>query len=90
MLPLKVAQLQEASQMLTDILNMRSQQSGEQHVSVGEVACVLTLLYLCLKDLDNAKQSFLGAQILSSRQAGTSKFSPLLSTTQTALKKVVA
>lgn len=83
MLPLKTAQLQEASQMLTDILQVRVKQAGDQHVSVGEAACVLTLLYLCLSDSSSARQSFQGAQALLQ---GASKFAGLLAVTQSALR----
>lgn len=82
MLPLKTAQLQEASQMLTDILQVRVKQAGDQHVSVGEAACVLALLYLCLSDPSSARQSLQGAQALLQ---DANKFASLLTTTQSAL-----
>ena len=88
-LPLKEAQLQEASQMLTDILAVRTRHSGKQHINVAEAACVLSLLYLCLKDHFNAKQNFQSAQMLLSQQAETSKFEALLGTACVGLQVAV-
>ena len=90
MLPLKEAQLQEASQMLTDIQAVRSKQFGEHHTSVGETACVLSLLYLCLKDIASASQSFCIAESLLSQQESSSKLTDLMSTVQIGLKQTTA
>ena len=90
MLPLKEAQLQEASQMLTDIQSVRSKHFGEHHSSVGEIACVLSMLYLCLKDIASASQSFHIAQILLLKQDNPSKLTDLMSMVQTGLQQTTA
>ena len=89
-LPLSEVQLHEASQMLTDILQMRTNRTGENHVGVGELACVMTLLFLCLKDVSIARQHFQDAQRVLSEQPEKNKFDGLLGTAQAGLTAVIA
>ena len=87
-LPLNDVQLREASQMLTDILQIRAKWGGESHKGVGEVACVMTLLFLCLKDVSTAKQRFQDAQRVLSQQPATNRYGALMGVAQAGLQAV--
>lgn len=55
-LPLESTQMKEVAEMLKDIRKVRAKSLGEQHVSVAEAACVVSLLFICLRDSLQADQ----------------------------------
>ena len=89
-LPLESAQMKEVAEMLKDIRKVRAQSLGEQHTSVAEAACVISLMFICLKDSMQAGQSLQEAQQVLTQQNNASKFDLMLSTAQAGVRFAIS
>ena len=77
-LPLEDAQMKEVAEMLKDICKVRAKSLGEQHASVAEAACVVSLLFICLKDHLQAGQALQEAQQVLAQSNATNKLDSML------------
>lgn len=77
-LPLEDAQLKEVAEMLKDICKIRAKSLGEEHAGVAEAACVVSLLFISLKDHLQAGQALQEAQHVLAQGNATSKFDSML------------
>lgn len=85
-LPLEDAQMKEVAEMLNDICKVRAKSLGEQHASVAEAACVVSLLFICLKDSLKADQALQEAQHILAQQNAPSTFDSMLRTAQAGMQ----
>ena len=76
--------MMEVAEMLKDICKVRANNLGEQHASVAEAGCVVSLLFICLRDTLQAEQAL---QEVLAQQSATSKFDSMLRTAQAGLSQ---
>ena len=88
-LPLESTQMKEVAEMLKDIRQVRATSLGEQHVSVAEAACVVSLLFICLRDSLQADQALREAQQVLAEQDATSGLGLMLRTAQAGVQHAV-
>lgn len=86
-LPLEGAQMMEVAEMLKDICKVRANNLGEQHASVAEAECVISLLFICLRDALQADQALQEAHRVLAQQTATSSFETMLRTAQAGLSQ---
>ena len=70
--------MKEVAEMLRDICKVRAKSLGEQHASVAEAACVVSLLFTCLKDHLQADQALQEAQQVLAQSHATGKLDDML------------
>ena len=78
--------MKEVAEMLKDVCKVRAQSLGNDHTSVAEAACAVSLLFIALKDQLQAKQALQEAEQALTQQSCGSKLALMLSTAQTGLQ----
>lgn len=81
--------MKEVAEMLKDIRKVRAKSLGEQHVSVAEAACVVSLLFICLRDSLQADQALQEAQQALAEQDAMAGLGLMLRTAQAGMQYAV-
>lgn len=81
--------MKEVAEMLKDIQKVRAKSLGEQHVSVAEAACVVSLLFICLRNSLQAHQALQEAQQALAEQDATSRIDMMLHTAHAGIQHAV-
>lgn len=68
--------MMEVAEMLKDICKVRANNLGEQHASVAEAECVVSLLFVCLRDTLQTEQALQEAHRVLAQQSAASNLSP--------------